>query len=97
LTQPPYRAIYKFPLQIEDLQHVNMPRDARLLTVGVQDGGPVLWAEVLDEGEYTGRRVAIVTTGRGLPADGTYVGTFTLEDGPRRFVGHVYDLGEQAR
>ncbi len=92
------RAIYKFPLALELDQHVVMPPGAQLLAVGVQDGQPVLWADVVDDGEYTGRRLVIATTGGCPPGRGTYVGTFTLDEQPDsadRFVGHVYDLGEQ--
>lgn len=86
--------IYKFPFAVEDVQHVVMPPGAKLLTVGVQREQPVLWADVEDDGEYTGRKIAIVVTGANPPADGTYIGTFMIADG--RFVGHVYDLGEQS-
>lgn len=87
------RAIYKFPFAVEDVQHVVMPPGAKILSVGVQDQQPVLWADVEDNGEYTGRRIAVAVTGSEPPSDGTFVGTFMLAAG--RFVGHVYDLGEQ--
>lgn len=87
--------IYKFPFAVEGRQHVVMPPGAKLLTVGVQHEQPVLWADVDDDGTYTGRQIAVVATGGCPPDDGTYVGTFMLAAG--RFVGHVYDLGEQSR
>jgi hypothetical protein len=89
--------IYKYPFAVEDVQHVVMPPGAKLLTVGVQDERPVLWADVQDDGEYTGRQIAVVMTGGCPPDEASYVGTFMLAAGRfvGRFVGHVYDLGEQ--
>lgn len=56
---------------------IDMPRGAKVLTLQVQDGHPMLWAAV-DPGQPTEpRQFAIVGTGHALPDNaGAYVGTW---------------------
>jgi hypothetical protein len=84
--------IYKYPLDLTDVQKVAMPTDARLLYVAMQNGQLTLWAHV-DTDLFTAHRlIAVIGTGNPAPEldEGVYVGT--AFDGP--FVWHVFDGGE---
>ena len=82
--------IWKFPLA----PSLVMPTGARLLDVQMQDGYPILWAEVdaSPEANAVTRNLAVVGTGwpDSVLATSKYVGTY--QDGSLVF--HVYDLGE---
>lgn len=85
------KRIYKFPIAAELDQHVVMPAGARILTVGVQNGDVVLWAECDDDHAWLGRQIIVTMTGGTPPDNAVYVGTFQLDSPGGRFVGHVYD------
>lgn len=86
-------AIWKFPLQITDLQDIPMPGGASLLSVQIQRSEPMLWALVTADAPNVLRRLRIVGTGH--PCDdvsaGQYVATFQSLSG--LLVFHVFDLG----
>ena len=83
------RTIWKFPLEVEDVQHVFMPAGAEILTVQVQSGLCVMWA-ICDPGAHQVRRL-IRIAGTGHPApEGKYIGT--CQDG-LGLVWHVFDGG----
>ena len=74
---------YKFNYGIE------MPLDAKILTIQTQDGEPTIWALVNPNNELEIRNFRIVGTGN--PFDDTnytYIGTF--QDGP--FVWHLFEI-----
>lgn len=81
--------IWKFPLDVTDVQDVRMPAGAEVLTVQVQYEAPVLWAKVDPGNAYEPRRVFIHGTGHKVHPDAAhYVGTFQMLGG--QFVGHVF-------
>jgi len=66
-----------------------MPKGAKLLSVGVQMGDPVMWAMVDPDAETEHRQIAVVPTGHmHVPDNHAFVGTFQLPDG---LVFHVFD------
>jgi hypothetical protein len=68
---------------------VEMPRNADILCVKVQDGTARVWAIVEDDAKAEMRRVVVVGTGWPLPADmgrGEYIGTYQTDG----FVWHVF-------
>ena len=84
-------AIWKFPLETEDEQIINVPVGAEFLSVQIQHGQPCIWAKVNPQENVIVRaKVAIVGTGH--PAKHTdgmmFLGTYQLHDG--NFVGHVF-------
>lgn len=89
--------IYKYPIEVTDVQYIEMPEGAKILTVQVQpDVGPCLWAEVESTNKLAKRRIIVYGTGNPfLPdRDGTavvrhYIGTFMMRQG--RLVWHVYE------
>jgi len=84
------RKIYKYPLKVEDVQMVEMPAGAVVLTVQAQGETPCLWAEVDPKAALVCR--SFVTYGTGHPMDDGpvrhYVGTYQLRGGALVF--HVY-------
>ena len=89
------RIIYKYELPLRGKEAIPMPRDARLLSVGVQGGGVVLWAEVDPREPEVRRELESRFTGQRIERKGgePYVGTVTLVPGDPLVV-HVFDLGE---
>ena len=87
-------AVWKFEVPIDDLATIDMPSGARLLTVAVQGGSPVLYALVDPSAAKVARRLRVAGTGHPiLPDDaGIYVGTVLLHGGALVF--HIFDIGE---
>lgn len=83
--------IWKYPLEITtDIQLIEIPKGAQILTVQVQNGLPCIWALV--NPDATKAQVEIYTFDTGQPNVDTnglsYVGTYLLiED---MYVGHVW-------
>jgi len=83
------RTIHKFPLSLVDKQIVEMPTDAKILSVQDQGGVLVLWAMLDPRHPKRPREVTIIGTGHPVPEDlveHSYVDTARL--GP--FVWHVF-------
>lgn len=82
--------IWKWQLSVDDTQNIKMPKGARILSVGVQHGNPVIWALVNPNAKHEPR--TIYTRGTGRPALDVagkyYVGTYQLVNG--NFIGHVF-------
>lgn len=66
-------------------QFLEIPGLERFLAVGVQEGGPVVWAIVQPDQPKQRVCVSVAVTG-GSPQAGNFLGTF--QDG--WFVGHVF-------
>lgn len=84
--------IWKWPLEITDLQTLDIPSDATILTVQTQNGSPQLWALCATPVENTTpRHIAIYGTGNPLPDNvGRYISTFQMHDGA--FVFHAFEV-----
>lgn len=82
--------IWKFPLPIDDEVSVKMPRDARVLSVAVQEGAVVVWAVVNPLHRTVSRRFRIVGTGHPFNdlAEWQFVGTVQTHGGA--LVWHVF-------
>ena len=86
--------IFKYTLAVTDVQELEMPEGAQLLTVQVQNGEPQLWALVDRYANTVTRRIVIYGTGHEVhPDPGTYVATFQQAGGA--LVWHVFDRGER--
>ncbi len=87
-------AVWKFPLQVADVQQVLMPQGARLLTVQVQDDTPCLWAVVDPASRPVVRWIHTAGTGHTWPAKSLseHISTYQLHGGALVF--HVFDGGE---
>ena len=82
--------IWKFDLRIDDLQIVEMPLGAQLLTVQEQGGWPRLWALCDESAPIRPRRIAMYGTGRPINEHpGIYIATFQIECG--ELVFHAFE------
>ena len=82
--------IWKFP--IENAADVHIEGCKRVLSVGLQDGKPNIWAEVDPEDKWNVVVAEIVMTGGTPPPSGRFVGTIIGIGGWA--VAHVYAHGE---
>lgn len=83
--------IWKFPIKTTDEQTVEMPKNAKILTVQVQKGTPCIWAEVDTEASKVERKFLVYGTGHTMrnPAQEQYIGTYQQLDG--NLIWHLYE------
>lgn len=84
--------IFKWTLQLTDLQELQIPRGARVLSVQTQNDIPRLWALVDEREPLEKRCFATYGTGNPIPAESDFsrfVGTYQCSDGA--FVFHVFE------
>lgn len=81
--------VWKFPIQILDVQDVMMPPHAEIIHAGLDpQGQPCVWARVKPTDVKVERGVYLTGTGTPIPdGDNRHVGSFT--HGP--FVWHVWE------
>lgn len=87
------KQIWKYSLEVVDVQRVLMPASSKLLTVQYQHDGPKLWA-IVDpkESDACHREFVIIGTGNATPRDIdalAYVATFQMREGALVF--HVFE------
>lgn len=89
------RTLWKFNLEVTDIQHVRMPKGAKVRKVGVQRGELCLWVEVDTEAEKEERTFEVIGTGNPMPTDmgieRTYIDSVQMERRGMEFVWHVYE------
>jgi len=85
-------AIWKFPLNVTDMNRVVMPMDSEILSIQTQDDIPCIWALVNPKKDKTVRAFEIFGTGHPITTDiGTdrkYLATFQISNG---LVFHVFE------
>jgi len=86
------KSIWKFPLETTDIQQIEMPVDAEILTVQTQNGKPNIWALVSTDAPKRKVSFEIFGTGHPVPenANRRYVGTYQLSGGALVF--HCFEL-----
>lgn len=88
------KTIYKYELEVTDVQKIVLPKDAEILSVGIQNDEPVLWVKLdTDARPYVARTIIIVGTGGPIP-DGLnlrFIGTFDYQS---TYWFHVFVEGE---
>lgn len=85
------KTIFKYALEVTDTQTVDLPADAVILTVQLQNGDPMLWA-LIDADTTQGQTRKIHIYGTGHPIRdrlGRYLSTFQMQNG--RLVFHVFE------
>jgi len=83
--------IWKYDLAALDLQTIELPRGARVLSVDAQGGNTVLWALVNPDEDMTERTFRICGTGHPVcPDPGTFIGTVLMAEGG--LVWHVFEV-----
>lgn len=83
--------IFKYPLEVTDVQTIQIPQGATILTVQVQYDKPCIWALVDPNEPVESRQIEIYGTGQQLDEDvrRRYIGTFQLRGGALIF--HVFE------
>jgi hypothetical protein len=89
------KKIYKYPLPMENVSTITMPKGAEVLTVQVQHGSPYVWAIVDDKASPERRNFEMFGTGFEMPEthfieSRKYIGTIQLQRGD--LVYHVFLL-----
>lgn len=85
------KTIWKFKLEITDIQTISMPVGAEILCVQMQGSDPCLWAIVTDHESIPKMNITLRTYGTGHPIDSTkeqYIGTYQSMSG--QLVFHVF-------
>ena len=85
------KMVYKYLLGITDVQTIQMPKGAKILTVQVQSAyGPCVWALVDPSQELENVKIRIAGTGHHIKEDIVkYIGTFQLQGGALVFHAFV--------
>lgn len=81
--------IWKYELELTDIQFVSMPFGSRLLSVGNQDGKLCLWALVDPDKAKVDRQIEVIGTGNPIPkyaGECDFIGTAIISP----FVWHVF-------
>ncbi len=81
--------IWKAALKPTEVQEIEVPEHAELLTARDQHGKLCVWFKCNPDNPTTKRRIAIVGTGAAAPEGARYVGTGFLEGG--HLVLHVFE------
>lgn len=87
------KTIWKFTLEVKDIQTLDMPKGAEILTVQFQETHGQLWALVDPEAEIEERDIEIFGTGNPIHCDmgltRQYIGTYQMHGG--NLVWHVFE------
>ncbi len=84
------RVVWKYELEMEDYQDIEMPLESTILCVQKQRDKPCMWA-LVDPDDKERCRYTIRIAGTGHPIkeeDHKYIGTFQMMDG--NLVFHVF-------
>jgi hypothetical protein len=83
------RTIFKYPLRVTDVQKLELPKGATILSVQEQSGTLCLWAEVETPSKTSARTFEVIGTGNPISmADNrVYIGTVQMDG----LVWHVYE------
>jgi len=81
--------IYKYPIKFSTRFNLQMQDGAKILSVAVQRGQPVIWAKVDEERRIVTRWFKVLMTGETFEESevSQYLGTFELPNG---IVGHLF-------
>lgn len=84
------RVVFKYPIELQDEVVVDMPTDARIIHLAVQDGTICAWA-IVDPDGYSSKRTFFVRgTGHPMPERPCVpVGSVFFNDGALVF--HVFE------
>lgn len=93
------KKIYKYPLEVTDIQTIMIPIGAEILCVQVQNDVPCIWAKVDPQMSLTQRGFVMYGTGQPITQTNNiqkYIGTFQIIGGrpvfPQHLVFHLFEL-----
>jgi len=87
--------IWKYDIPEEGLFDIEMPKDAKILSIGVQHKEPKMWVQVDTKNEKETRSFAMFRTGYDMDRvlknlDLKYLGTFLVSDD--KLVFHLFEI-----
>jgi hypothetical protein len=84
------KTIYKYKLDVTDMQTVSMPIGSKILNLNTQQEVPCIWALIDTDNEIEDRKFSIYGTGHECrPCYEEYIGTFQIKQG--FLVFHVFE------
>lgn len=85
------KRVYKYPVEICDVQTIHLPVGAQIISVQVQNGKPYIWACINPSVEIEPRLFRLYGTGHNIEGTNVlkFVGTFQLLGG--RLVYHLFE------
>ena len=89
------QTIWKFDIEVSDIQQIKMSQLAELLSVQVQHGAVCIWALINPDNPIVDRNIIMSGTGHDLSDRllGKFLGTVQFPDDDD-LVFHVFDGGE---
>ena len=84
------KTIWKFILEVTDVQELELPKNYEIISLQVQHGVPCIWV-LLNPEEFKKEKVNIITYGTGniiINDNVNFVGSYQLQEGA--FLGHVF-------
>lgn len=86
------KTIWKFCLDLIEIQEIEIPKDAEILAVQTQNDQPCLWCLVKSDAKMVKKIIRTFGTGHEIDEDfnGTYLGTYQLDEG--NYVYHVFEV-----
>ena len=92
--------IWDYPLAVQPYNIIDMPFDAVILSLQVQNNKPVIWASVDPDEIKEKRTFVMVPTGGIVPGKGRFIGTVQIESitfdatniNPLPFVFHIFEI-----
>jgi len=87
------KTIYKYTLEVRDIQTIELPKKSQILCVQVQNNEPNIWVLINDKGaELEQVKIRTIGTGHTIAEDNVifdnYIGTYQLHNGG--FVAHLF-------
>lgn len=83
------KSIWKFELAVAPVQELTVPKNARILSVGVVNNKGYLWAEVLEKSiEY--EKITLLTIPTGTPYEGNPIFLGTLFYNSGKIIQHIF-------
>lgn len=87
------KTVYKYPLQVADIQEVSLPAGSQILCIKMQDGDVCMWALVNPEETSTETvKIRCAGTGHPITENVEYIDTIMLLDG--KLVFHFFKVIE---
>lgn len=84
------KTIYKYQLDVTDVQTLHIPKNSKILNIQTQREIPCIWALVDTNEKIEDRKIKIYGTGHECgPGREEYIGSFQLENGALVF--HVFE------
>ena len=90
--KPTTMAIHKYPIDVADVQDIDLPSRAKILSFQIQYDVPCIWALVDIEAPMKPRRLHLVGTGHRREEDffkGKFIGTVQADNG--MLVWHLFE------